>query len=285
MNYSFESPYELVRLERYSKQESIIFSKRLIKAGHRVPVHWHDFNELEIVLSGNARHIMNDREYPLTPGSAYIMSSCDFHSISVAADEDMIMLNLSVAIGGVDPSLESCFGCGVGSFRCQLSEAKLCYVSDLFDRALSEDGGERFSEIMKRSLAEELIISVMRGSPESIRENVPPLVHRAIVALNEGFRSSITLSKVAESLYVSPNHLGSCFKSAIGMSFNRYLNLTRLRFACGLLATSSKAIKEISAESGFDSSEYFLSVFKKYLGMTPSEWRGERVEKSRTIDP
>lgn len=282
MNHSFEAPYELVRLERYSRHESIIFSKRIIEAGHQTPVHWHDFNELEIVISGSAKHIVNDSEQLIVPGCAYLMSSCDFHGIY--AIERLTMLNLSFAFGGVDPELESCFGFGLGNFSCQLSDERINYIQELFDRALLEKSCDRFSKLMKRSIAEELIISVMRESPGKIHETAPPLVHRAIVELNEGFRTHMSLSGLAKKLYVSPNHLGSRFKQALGISFNRYLNLTRLRFACGLLATSKKSIKEISAESGFDSSEYFLAVFKKYIGVTPSEWRSSQTAEDHSSE-
>ena len=60
------------------------------------------------------------------------------------------------------------------------------------------------------------------------------------------------------------------------MSFNRYLAQTRLRFACGLLSSSDKPVKEIAFESGFGSVEYFLSTFRKYIGTTPSEWRSAK---------
>ena len=49
--------------------------------------------------------------------------------------------------------------------------------------------------------------------------------------------------------------------------------MTRLKYACGLLCTSSLSVKQIAFESGYNSAEYFVYVFKQKLGVTPSEYR------------
>lgn len=271
MNKSYHDNYHLVTLERYSKSDSVIFSRRVFRAGHHIDVHWHDYNEIEIVLSGTARHISNGVESLLVPGSAYLMSSCDFHGIDVI--EELTLLNLSFTSDSVDPILTGSFGYGVGNINCRFPGERLGHINDLFSRAIAEDGSRRFSGIMKRNLAEELIVTLLRESSGNFHDNISPLVHRAVMTVNGSFREPITLAKVADSLYVTPNHLGARFRKTLGISFNRYLNLARLRYACAMLTTSDTPIKEISRESGFESSEYFLTVFRKYLGMTPSEWR------------
>lgn len=271
MNQSLGDVYRLIKLDTYSKCENIIFSRRHFKAGHRIVVHWHDFNEIEIVLSGTARHMSNGNESLLVPGSAYLMSSCDFHGLEFI--DDSIILNLSFMSDGIDPMLAECLGYGVGNVNFRFPGDRLGEINHLFERAIAEDGRRRFSGIMKRNLAEELIITLLRESAGKVCSDISPIVHRAVMMLNEEFREPLTLAKVAEKLYVSPNHLGSKFKSTTGITFNHYLRLARLRYACGLLTTSKKSIKEISCESGFESPEYFLTVFRKYLGMTPSEWR------------
>lgn len=274
MKYTFEHPYELVTLDRFSKEENIVFSKREFKAGHKVPVHWHDYNEIEILAFGTLEHMLNNETYIMEEGDGYIASSCDFHGLRALSD--VTLLNLSFKIGSVDELISSSLGYGIGKFRCRLFETELCRVIELFEYAISEKcekSSDRFTSLMQKNIAEEIIITVLRASPNNLNVNTPPLIHRTIVEINTKFRQQVTLTSIAESLFVTPNYLGACFKKNMGMTFNHYLNLTRLRHACGLLCSTVRPVKEIAFECGFCSVEYFLYTFRKYLGMTPTDWR------------
>ena len=63
------------------------------------------------------------------------------------------------------------------------------------------------------------------------------------------------------------------FKQNIGKSFIVYLNELRIEKAKKLLSRPEINIKDISAEAGFRDANYFTRVFKRMVGMTPSEYR------------
>ena len=65
----------------------------------------------------------------------------------------------------------------------------------------------------------------------------------------------------------------SFFKQETGGNFIEYLTEVRLRNARELLKDSGLSIKEICAESGYSDPNYFSRIFKKYEGVTPSEFR------------
>lgn len=271
MIYTFDRPYELVTLDRYPGLGNIIFSERHFPSGHSIAVHWHDYTEVEIVLAGSLAHVINNERQTLRPGSAYIVSSCDFHGLT--ALDDLTILNLSFTRGSLDSRLEENLGCGIGRVRCQLDD--LSEVKSIFSRAAGEyPKRDDYSALKLKALAEELLIILFRASG-SESAAAAPLIQRAVALVNDRFRQPLTLNQAAQSLFVSPNYLGARFSKALGMSFNRYLALTRLRFACGLLSSSDKPVKEIAFEAGFGSVEYFLATFRKYLDTTPSEWRNK----------
>lgn len=272
MWYSPNVPeYNLVTLDRYTKTEPILFEERELPAGRVIPVHWHNYIELEILLEGEAEQIINNKSYLMKKGSAYIMTSCDFHII--VPKSNMKILNLSIMRGIIDTKLENCLDGGVGKFLCTFDEGQLSYVSGLFQRAQNESCADPFSALIKKNIAEELIISIIRTSTSNDTESVLPLVQKVIILLNNRFMNQLTLKSVAEELYISPNYLGALFKDKVGVSFNCYVTMIRLRYACGLLDSTNKTVKEIAFDSGFTSNEYFLSVFKKYMKCTPTEYR------------
>ena len=147
------------------------------------------------------------------------------------------------------------------------------YATALFELAQNETGTEPFSKLIKKNIAEELFVLLIRASGIDEVVSNPPLIQKAIIIVNDRFSNQLTLKDVADELYVSPNYLGLLFKNKVGVSFNTYLTMIKLKYACVLLNSTSKTVKEVAAESGFSSTEYFLSRFRKFMKCTPSEYR------------
>lgn len=271
MQSSIERPYILATLDRYKESGSVMFSTRKFSKDRVVPVHWHNYLELEIIKEGSARHIVSNNSYNLKKGSAYIMTDCDFHSLIY--ESDSTVLNLSIMRGVIDDKLEKYILSGVGKFHCNFDSEQLDYATALFELAQNETGTRQFSELMKKNIAEELLILLVRASGLDEVASHPPLIQKAIIIVNDRFSNQLTLKDVADELYVSPNYFGLLFKDKVGVSFNTYLTMVRLKYACVLLNSTSKTVKEIAAESGFSSTEYFLSRFRKFMKCTPSEYR------------
>ena len=63
------------------------------------------------------------------------------------------------------------------------------------------------------------------------------------------------------------------------MSFTDYLNKTRTNMAIQLLLHPGKiySMKEISEKVGYNSQHYFSRAFKKYIGMSPNQYRNQKL--------
>ncbi len=271
MQHSLEKPYKLVMLDSYKESGSVMFSTRKLSKDRVVPVHWHNYLELEIIQEGSAKHIVSNNSYNLKKGSAYIITDFDFHSLMY--ESDSTVLNLSIMRGIIDDTLEKYISSGVGKFHCNFDSEQLDYATTLFKLAQNETGTEPFSKLIKKNIAEELFILLLRASGVDEVVSNPPLIQKAIIIVNDRFSNQLTLKDVADELYVSPNYLGLLFKNKVGVPFNTYLTMIKLKYACMLLNSTSKTVKEVAAESGFSSTEYFLSRFRKFMKCTPSEYR------------
>lgn len=84
---------------------------------------------------------------------------------------------------------------------------------------------------------------------------------------------SITLNKIAESIYVTPNYLSTLFKIEVGQGFSDYLTMYRIAKAKVLLKDLSLKIYDISDRVGYSDPHYFSKIFKIITGMTPKEYR------------
>jgi YesN/AraC family two-component response regulator len=83
------------------------------------------------------------------------------------------------------------------------------------------------------------------------------------------------LNSIAERISLSPAYLGKIFKTATAMAIADYINYVRLEKAKILLKETQDTIQDIMQATGFLSSGYFYTQFKKVNAMTPREYRQE----------
>ena len=83
----------------------------------------------------------------------------------------------------------------------------------------------------------------------------------------------ITLSEAAQRCELSPYAFSRLFHKEHKVSFQEFLLRARTRKAQGLLSTSLLSITEISYEVGFGDLSYFVRIFHRYNGVTPTQYR------------
>ncbi|MGN0612749.1 MAG: helix-turn-helix domain-containing protein [Porcipelethomonas sp.] len=144
------------------------------------------------------------------------------------------------------------------------------------------------------SLSDKLI---MRTDEAETVEQVHELHHKAIeefcIAMNEirirGVNSlqiikaidyikthvseKITINDIARHLKISVPYLSRLFKAETGENVSEYVVKRKIESALIMLKYSGKSIADISCYLNFSSQSYFTKVFKKYVGMTPKEYK------------
>lgn len=85
--------------------------------------------------------------------------------------------------------------------------------------------------------------------------------------------NQIGISDAAQYLRISQSHLSREFYKQFGEKPVEYLTKLRLKNAIDLLTSTSLKIEDVSRKSGFASSNYFNKVFKKYMKMTPNQFK------------
>ena len=251
------------------------YVRSFIPAKEHYGVHWHDYFELEIVLSGSGSHIYNNTHYTLQRGSVYLMSFYDFHELT--ADTDMQILQLQFNENVLPPQLNDFLVLSRNRFCCTMNEEQLSHITKLFEiLGQEEKQGGLFGDMLVKSLIAEIVIAVVRTATREVSAVIPGRLQRAVAYIHNHFRENITLKAVSAYCSVTPNYLGAQFTNKIGLSFSDYLNTVRLRYACNLLDGTDLSGKEVAFASGYNSVEYFGYIFKKTMGVSPLEYRKKR---------
>ena len=113
-------------------------------------------------------------------------------------------------------------------------------------------------------------------STESVADaNARSKIQMAIGYIQEHFAENLTVNVLAEHYGMSPNYFSSMFKKEMSRSAVNYITELRINQARELLYHSELSVVDISNKVGYEDSQYFVRVFKKYLGMTPLQYREE----------
>ncbi|MBZ9634462.1 helix-turn-helix domain-containing protein [Clostridium sp. FP1] len=123
------------------------------------------------------------------------------------------------------------------------------------------------------TLGEEIIESYIEiiHHDTSISEN--EIIKHALTYIHSNIPQKITLEKVATHIHISSNYLCYLFKENTGLKFCEYINICRINVAKEFLDNSSSPLEIISFECGFNSQSHFSTTFKKYVGISPNEYR------------
>ena len=113
-------------------------------------------------------------------------------------------------------------------------------------------------------------------STESVTDaNARSKIQMAVGYIQEHFGENLTVNDLAEHYGMSPNYFSSMFKKEMSRSAVNYITELRINQARELLYHSELSVVDISKKVGYEDSQYFFRVFKKYLGMTPLQYREE----------
>jgi two-component system response regulator YesN len=106
-------------------------------------------------------------------------------------------------------------------------------------------------------------------------------IQKALEYVRSHLADDLCVSSVAGALRLSPNYFSSLFKRETGLSFNSFVNQSRLQVAVYLLEHTEQGISEIAAHTGFLDSVYFSQVFKKAKGCSPSGYRKKDFDEKK----
>lgn len=105
-------------------------------------------------------------------------------------------------------------------------------------------------------------------------------IDQVIKFIDGHINQKISLSEIAKEVDMSEGYLCKTFKSETGKSLVQYVNCLKMYRAAELLKSPEIMVKEVSDAIGIDDPFYFNKMFKKYIGMSPSEYKKRFHEKN-----
>lgn len=103
--------------------------------------------------------------------------------------------------------------------------------------------------------------------------NTHELITTAKRYIKENLENELTVSNIAEMLFLNPNYFSRLFKKVMGEGCNEYIVRKRMEKAKSLLESTQERTGRIARMVGYHDTNYFSLAFKKNTGMSPTEYR------------
>ena len=135
---------------------------------------------------------------------------------------------------------------------------------------------EKLLDVLGQYILEQKSRIILRQLTADIRD---PRIRQALEYIKVNYRKELTVDDLAGECCLSPSRFIHLFKEQTGITFSNYLVQCKIEEAKNLLGGSNMSIYNVGFHSGFMSQSYFGSIFRKYTGMTPREYRRKYQEE------
>lgn len=267
---------------------------------HRDPVPWHWHEELEFVKVSEGEALVEEssEKYTVKAGSGFFINSEVLHAVWPAIPETCKLHSLVFKPRLVAGGLESVFWqkylqplINDQSKKTLILESEIEWqntaislIEDAWQTMAKEPPGYEFK---LRNILSELVFiftQQMSASPRHLSEKEQrdeTRIKKMLSYIQNNYSEPLSCAVIAQSAMISESECLRCFRSTIGIAPIQYLKRFRIQKAADFLAESSLSVSEVAERCGFMEMSYFAKSFKDLRGMTPSEFRKEKLAKRR----
>ena len=126
---------------------------------------------------------------------------------------------------------------------------------------------------MTGELYSALSLLMKKEQPRKAEDAASGYVLKAVPYIAHHYALPISITDIASYVGIDRSHLYSVFKHVLGTSPKDYLTGFRIAKACALLGEPALSVAAVANSVGLENNLYFSKVFRKRMGITPSEYR------------
>lgn len=261
-------------IDRYTKLQKIKNEKVMVKEKiiSSYPTHWHDFYEIELIISGSGSYIIDGVEQKIEKNMLFFMTPVNFHEVVTAGTQVFtLMFTGEICDRNILFRLSTVFN----SNSVMLSDDDAQYLSTIMHELnlASSENDDEYSFYLLNS-----ILGKICRTCNTHKHGYMSKVQKAMLYVQNNFRNDMGLADVAADVGVTPSYMSSIFLKECGVNFKEYLSTIRYDYAKKLLEYSNMTITDICFESGFCDYANFERHFKERFSVSPTQYRKEIIK-------
>ncbi|WP_051477679.1 helix-turn-helix domain-containing protein [Aquimarina pacifica] len=137
------------------------------------------------------------------------------------------------------------------------------------------------NDLLELKVKELLLLLIQTNYIDSVQQLITDLYSTKAIKLNEVIAlhtfSNLSVQELAKLCNMSLSSFKRAFRNFFNDSPNNYINTQKINKAKELLLVSELSISDIAYETGFNDPQYFTRLFKKRIGLSPTEFRVQQT--------
>lgn len=257
--------------------------------------HWHPEIEMIYVLEGKVEALIDEEPFILEPGQGILVNQNVLHAFHRVEEYEAVFFSIVF-----HPAMIFGYGSAAMSVKYLnpiINNAGMKYVilndddpstnpiienmRQIRDSYTSHKFG--YELVCKASLCHlwNTLLKLPRQEVSSVVKskriiNDEQRIKEAILYIEEHFAEPITLDDIADSIHISKSECCRCFQRVLRVTPFEYLLKYRIFYATKLIQrqdVAASSISNLAISVGFGNISYFNKVFKRFLHMTPTEYK------------
>ena len=249
----------------------------------RLDTHFHTTMEFVVVINGRQQYVVEEERYMLYGNDMFVAYPYEQHGNGEDMQDPCEFIWFQIDLSSKENFL------GLQSPRSEYIYDQVLNYHNRTKKINVRDGSmlqKAFfllgaTEISQQTLGysyflQFVIKNICAENMELKKENHSLDIEKAVSYIQKNLFSDMDLNMIAGQCGLSVSRFKTKFKEQIGVTPHAYINALKIDTAKMYLEDKNKTITEIAYALNYSSSNHFASIFKKFTGCTPSEFRNNR---------
>ena len=258
---------------------------------YQIREHKNSFFEMVFVLEGSGIQMINDHKLPYSNNKLFLIFPEDIHGFEVSSTTSFFFIRFNDSYLKTQPKewiqkLELIFNNHNHLPGCILKNVPdKALIRALVEALIRENDNLQFQQ---QEVIKQLINTIIIIASRNILLNPPTVSDKSKTGLSVELLSYIHQNiydpnqlkseRIAKEFNVSPTYISEFFKNHIGQSLQDYIMTYKIKLIETKLRYTDMQINEIVYELGFSDSSHLNRLFKKYKGISPTEFKKKFIK-------
>lgn len=231
---------------------------------------------VHIILEGHGLFQIQNKNYFLKKGDAFLITSGQAHMYSNYSSSDLVLLWVEIT-GGNCKELFSYFRSReMYAIQNESTDKAARQLLKMLEFLRAGEGGRIYE---CSGMVYSFLMYIHEAARNEPVKGEPDLLEKALAYIDNKFTETIKIQELAAHLHISHAYLNRIFTKGIGMSPKRYMFMKRIEYACYLLETTELTSEKISERIGMYDNACFYRNFKAVMKTTPAAYRKNQIKK------